>query len=82
MTSTEFALQAVAARYAAGIDRRDPELLRSAFHPKARLAIPAMDVVMEGHDQLPGVLQPLSQFEKTFHFLGNPLRHRRRHGHR
>ncbi|MGW0948911.1 nuclear transport factor 2 family protein [Streptomyces sp. NPDC002623] len=71
MTSIESALQDVLTRNATGTDRLDRELMLSAFHPEGRLIVPSMDFVAEGHDQVGDLLKLQSQFDKTFHFIGN-----------
>jgi hypothetical protein len=74
------ALQALAARYAAGVDRRDRELFLSAFHAEATLRIfhkgPDGEEVIStrtGHEEIGVIPSVISRYEKTFHFLGNHL---------
>lgn len=66
----------LAARYAAGADRRDPDLFISAFLPGGRLRryepadapTPASERV--GHAALAEVPSLLSRYARTFHHLG------------
>lgn len=61
-------IRAVLARYCRGIDRLDLDLVRSCYHPDAT----------DDHGRYRGgvdgfidwVIQPLSRFERTMHFLG------------
>jgi hypothetical protein len=75
----ELALRAVAARYAAGLDRRDAELFATAFLPDAELAFyldarsTEPDTVRRGHASLREVPQRLVVYAETFHFLGQSL---------
>ncbi|WP_328473224.1 nuclear transport factor 2 family protein [Actinoplanes sp. NBC_00393] len=71
MESARAQLQELAARYAAGVDRRDRELLLSTMHPQARVHIPARRIELVGHEQIPRLLELLARFEKTFHLVGN-----------
>ena len=62
----------VLARYTRGIDRRDVELVRGAYHPDAH------DDHGAYHGDLDGFVEWLgtgvwSYFDATRHFLGNPL---------
>jgi hypothetical protein len=74
------ALQALAARYAAGVDRRDRELFLRAFHTEATLRIFHKDPdgkevisTRTGHEEIGAIPSMISRYEKTFHFLGNHL---------
>jgi hypothetical protein len=74
------AIQALAARYAAGVDRRDRDLFLSAFHPEATLRVfregPNGEEVIStrtGHEEIGVIPSVISRYEKTFHFIGNHL---------
>jgi hypothetical protein len=71
MESAKAQLRELAARYAAGVDRRDRELLLSTMHPQARVRIPATRIELAGHEQIPRLLELLARFERTFHLVGN-----------
>jgi ketosteroid isomerase-like protein len=69
------ALRAVAARYAAAVDRRDCGLLRSAFTDDAVLLVPTSagkrgEIELRGHDEIVTIIELLSRYPRTFHFLG------------
>jgi hypothetical protein len=73
----ELALRRLAALYARGADRGEPETFAGVFLPGARLRVyrlpdleaPVTD--MTGHDALAGVPGKLAQrYTRTFHFLG------------
>ncbi|KAK1180958.1 nuclear transport factor 2 family protein [Streptomyces sp. NBS 14/10] len=68
---SETASRATATSYAAGVDKKDPELLLSAFHPDGRLSDPYNDATQVGHDQIRGVLGMLAKFVTTYHIVGN-----------
>lgn len=76
---TDDELRQPAARYAAGVDRRDRALFLSAFHPDATLTIPARDggpgspSTLRGHDELAGVVERIARYDRTFHFVGQAL---------
>ena len=73
---TQLELQAVLARYAKGLDRRDRQLFLSAFHTDCRLRIhsPATDPTpvsdRRGHGELADVTDVIGRYAQTFHFLG------------
>jgi hypothetical protein len=76
------AIGALAARYAAGVDRRDRDLFLSAFHAEATLRVfrpgPDGEEVIStrtGHEEIGVVPSVISRYEKTFHFIGNHLVH-------
>jgi hypothetical protein len=75
----ELALRTVAARYAAGLDRRDVDLFISAFLPDAQLAFHVdarstePDTTRRGHGALRGVPERLAVYAETFHFLGQGM---------
>ncbi|MEU4428747.1 nuclear transport factor 2 family protein [Actinoplanes sp. NPDC024001] len=71
MESARAQLLELAARYAAGVDRRDRDLLLSTMHPRARFSIPATGIALTGHDELPRVFELLARFDRTFHLVGN-----------
>jgi len=71
MTSIELALHAAAVRYAMGVDRRDRDLFLSALHPEARLRVSATGFEADGHEQLAGVVDRMTAYDKTFHLIGN-----------
>lgn len=64
-----------AARYAAGVDRRDVELFLRAFEPDATLTIPPRDgtgdaTTLCGHGELARVVERIARYDTTFHCLG------------
>lgn len=69
-------LYELAARYAAGADRRDPQLFISAFLPDGRLRryepadAPTPLTDRAGHASLAEVPSLLSRYARTFHHLG------------
>ena len=72
------AIQDLAYRYAAGVDRRDRSLFLSAFHPDATLTVVRADpggvervFVRTGHDELGAIPELITRYAKTFHFVGN-----------
>ena len=72
------AIQDLAYRYAAGVDRRDRSLFLSAFHPDATLTVVRADpggvervFVRTGHDELGTIPELITRYAKTFHFVGN-----------
>ena len=69
------ALGTAPARYASGVDRRDPGLFLSAFHPEGSLRIPARGPdtearVLRGHSELAAVIERIARYDRTFHLLG------------
>ena len=69
------ALHQVAARYAAGVDRRDLGVFLSAFEPEGSLWIPSRGpgvepVVLRGHGELAQVIERIGRYDRTFHLLG------------
>jgi len=71
------ALRSLAARYAAGVDRRQRDLFLSAFRPDATLAVhrPAAGPddkphLMRGHAEIGRVVELIAKYPKTFHMLG------------
>jgi len=77
-TADRLAIQDLAYRYAAGVDRRDKALFLSAFHPDATLTIVRNDpdgadqvVVRRGHGELGTIPELITRYDKTFHFVGN-----------
>jgi hypothetical protein len=64
------------ARYAAGVDRRDGEIFRSAFWDDAVLTVPSLvdpsasPTVLRGHDEIGVVVERIARFGRTFHVLG------------
>jgi hypothetical protein len=76
--SDRLAIQDLAYRYAAGVDRRDEDLLLSAFHPDATLTIVRSGPdgkekvsVLTGHRELRAITRLIARYAKTFHFVGN-----------
>jgi hypothetical protein len=74
------AIQALAYRYAAGVDRRDREVFLSAFATDATLQVfgegPDGDdpvSIMTGHEEIGAVPSIITRYAKTFHFVGNHL---------
>jgi hypothetical protein len=77
-TSDRLAIQDLAYRYAAGVDRRDEDLLLSAFLPDATLTVGRSGPdgkehlrVLTGHDELRAITRLIARYAKTFHFVGN-----------
>jgi hypothetical protein len=72
-------LSALSARYAAGVDRRDADLLLSAFHVDATINVfpqpgsTATPSQMRGHDEIRRVVEMIASYPKTFHFVGQCL---------
>jgi len=71
------ALRSVAARYAAGVDRRQLDLFLSAFHPDATLAVHRPQAgpddrprLMRGHPEIGRVVELIARYPATFHLLG------------
>jgi hypothetical protein len=71
------ALHAVAARYAAGVDRRELDLFLSAFRPDAVLAVHPPQAgpddkprLMRGHPEIGRVVELIARYPATFHLLG------------
>jgi hypothetical protein len=58
-------------RYTRGIDRMDPELVRSCYHPDALDDHGAFCGTVDGFVEW--VQQALSYFDSTMHFIGNQL---------
>ena len=72
------AIQDLAYRYAAGVDRRDQTLFLSAFQQDATLTVVRNDpggvervFVRTGHDELGAIPRLITRYDKTFHFVGN-----------
>lgn len=71
-------LRSLASRYAAAVDRRDRELLLSVFHADATLTVVRHDAdgtdarpaPMRGHGEIGRIVDRLSAYTHTFHFLG------------
>ena len=74
--SVEFHLRDLAARYAAGVDQRDVELILSVFEPGATLAVVPSDHArvrgseLTGHSELAGIPRVVDRYQRTFHFVG------------
>jgi hypothetical protein len=72
----ERALRALAAGYASGVDRRDVDLFVSVFAPDAVLRVHdpgAYDEprsVLHGREELARVIERISVYDATFHFVG------------
>jgi len=73
----ELALRALAAAYAAGVDRRDGEVLGAAFHEDATLTVegrqgrrPLPSHTHTGREAIAGIVELLARNEATFHHLG------------
>jgi len=71
------ALRSLAARYAAGVDRRQRDLFLSAFHPDATLAVhrpqggpDGKPRLMRGHAEIGRVVELIDKYPATFHMLG------------
>jgi hypothetical protein len=71
------ALRSLAARYAAGVDRRQLDLFLSAFHPGATLAVHRPQAgpddqprLMHGHAEIGRVVELIARYPATFHLLG------------
>jgi hypothetical protein len=75
---TEFSysqLRSVAARYAAGVDRRDKTLFLSAFADDAVMVVPppsegSTSLELRGHDEIGSVIELIARYPSTFHFVG------------
>jgi hypothetical protein len=70
-------LRSLAARYAAGVDRRHLDLFLSAFHPGATLAVHRPQAgpddqprLMRGHAEIGRVVELIARYPATFHLLG------------
>ena len=68
-------LRALAAGYAASVDRRDLDGFLAVFAPDGALQVfdPGADeprAVMRGPDELARVIERIAAYEATFHFLG------------
>jgi ketosteroid isomerase-like protein len=69
-------LRALAAEYAAGVDRRDQARLLAVFAPDGVLEIHDAGVVdtprsvLRGHDELARVTERIAVYDATFHFIG------------
>jgi SnoaL-like domain len=63
----------LAVSYARGVDRRDRALFLSAFAP-ATSSVPSRTIssgrVLRGHDEIGRVVEAITRFDRTFHFLG------------
>ena len=73
----EHELQALATGYALGVDQRHRARFLGVFHPDAVLEVyasPAGGVepsgVMRGHAEIGSVIDKISVYPKTFHFIG------------
>ncbi|CAN5691099.1 hypothetical protein BH09ACT8_BH09ACT8_59460 [soil metagenome] len=67
------ALRSVAARYAAGVDRRDRALFLSVFAEDAVMVVPSGDgtsMQLHGHHEIGDVVKLISRFPRTFHLVG------------
>jgi hypothetical protein len=71
------ALRSLAARYAAGVDRRQCDLFLSAFRPDATLAVHRPQAgpddkprLMRGHAEIGRVVELIARYPATFHLLG------------
>jgi len=68
-------MRALAAGYATSVDRRDLTAFLAVFAPDAFLRVfnpgaAEPRSVMQGHEQLARVIELISSYEATFHFLG------------
>ena len=69
-------LRALAADYAAGVDRRDQERLLSVFTPDGVLerydagVVDAPRGVIRGHEELARITERIASYDATFHFIG------------
>ena len=69
-------LRALAADYAAGVDRRDQERLLSVFTPDGVLerydagVVDAPRGVIRGHEELARITERIASYDATFHFVG------------
>ncbi len=68
-------LWSLSVAYAAGVDRRDRDLLLSAFDPGGVLTVIRPHATtpprpLNGHDEIGRIFERLALFERTFHFLG------------
>lgn len=71
--ATHDALRAVAARYAAGVDRRDRALFLSAFTDDAVMVVPSDrggSMELKGLDEIGRVTEMIARYPRTFHLLG------------
>ena len=72
----EQSLRALAAGYAAGVDRRDAEQFLAVFAPDAILQVFDPGVqdeprsVLRGTEELARVIERISVYDATFHFVG------------
>ncbi len=70
-------LQLLSVTYASGVDRRNREMLLTAFHSDATLTIAnstesvdGQPVVLQGHDQIGRITDWIAVYSQTFHFIG------------
>lgn len=67
-------LRSLAARYAAGVDRRDKTLFLSAFASDAMMVVPssteASGLELHGHDEIATVIELIARYPSTFHLVG------------
>jgi ketosteroid isomerase-like protein len=69
-------LRALAADYAAGVDRRDQQRLLSVFTPEGVLerydagVVDAPRGVIRGHEELARITERIASYDATFHFIG------------
>jgi len=76
MSDATDALASLAARYARGVDRRDVDVFRSAFHPDATLTVVRegrASSPMTGHAHLARVMDRIAQYDATHHMLGQSI---------
>jgi hypothetical protein len=74
------AIQALAFRYASGVDRRDRQGFLSVFSPEARLRVyrsgtngDELVSTFTGHEELGRIPDLIARYTRTFHFVGNHL---------
>jgi len=71
------ALRELADTYAAGVDRRDPELFVQAFHDDAVLHVhkpgdpDTVTGTRRGRDELAEITTLIARYARTYHFVGN-----------
>jgi hypothetical protein len=68
-------LRLIAARYAAGVDRRDKTLFLSAFANDAVMMMPPSSdggahLALHGHHEIGSVIELIARYPSTFHFVG------------